>query len=330
MSSSKIVFPPRPEPHTVEIELTNHCNAKCVFCPHSRMERPKGYMQLRQFADMLEQLDSHRSQFWLNRAAGRQIFPKITFAGLGEPLLHEDAPKFVYEAARRGFQTELVTNGARLDRATALMLQDAGLNKLAISLHSLNPKAYQRIVGLPLSKVLGNVTAALEILYGGSVKLSLWRVLSPFGEDRTKVDETEFSNILQRFPEIVVLGPSEPWERDGQVPTTTHGFVNDFPEAGIRCSVQYFTMNVSWDGLCVMCCVDFHRRIVPLGNIFTDGIEATMNARQFLVENGKTPEICSSCRKWPDTQYQELFANEIDRNLSPEIRAEARANRAQP
>ncbi len=27
-------YPPSPEPHTVEIELTNHCSARCSFCPH--------------------------------------------------------------------------------------------------------------------------------------------------------------------------------------------------------------------------------------------------------------------------------------------------------
>lgn len=319
-----VALPPAPEPHTVEIELTNHCNAKCTFCPHGRMERPKGYMELGAFDSMLDELRAIRPHLWLNRAAGRDMFPKIVFAGLGEPLLHADAAQFVASCRRHGFTSELVTNGIRLEAGSVRALADAGLSKLAISLHSADARVYHEIVGVPLDKVLPRVDEALEAAQDTPLAVELWRVLPPPGMARTQSDEPVYADLRRRYPSLSIVGPSEPWERDGQVPASVHPEVNDFPLHNVRCSLLYFTLNVSWDGETVMCCIDYHRRTTPLGNVFTDPLQAVMDKRKALVDHGPTPALCMSCRKWPDTQYRDIYRDHLAAGVSSALRTEAR------
>ncbi|MDE5124075.1 MAG: hypothetical protein O4965_30205 [Trichodesmium sp. St19_bin1] len=42
-------YPSIPEPHTIEVEATNHCSARRSFCPHPRMKRSKGFLDIECF-----------------------------------------------------------------------------------------------------------------------------------------------------------------------------------------------------------------------------------------------------------------------------------------
>jgi len=232
--------------------------------------------------------------------------------------------RFVSACAERGFRSELVTNGARLNVATARNLATAGLNLLAVSLHSLDPAIYYNTVGIKLECALRGVEEAFAVLDGSSTAIAVWRVLPPPGASRSIHDAPRFDALKSRFRSLQILGPSEPWERDGQVPESSHGLVNDYPEVGIRCALLYFTMNVAWDGASVMCCVDFHRQTVPLGNIFRDGFDSALNRQRQLAKDGPVPPLCLSCRKWPDRQYDELFFTYIANCIDPTLQLAAR------
>ena len=293
--------PPRPEPYTVEVELTNHCNARCTFCPHSRMTREKGFMDGERFSRFLEELDAFRSTMWMNAMSGSSRFPRITFAGLGDPTLHPRLPEIVRTCTERGFETQLVTNGYKLSARLAAELVAARLGSCAISLHSLNPVVYKALMGLDLDRTLAHIEAALPVFRDSATAVELWRVCPPPGQPRdTATDEETFRAFRKRFPFATVLGPSEAWERDGQVPLSVWPVVRD--SAQVWCHKLYFTLNVAWDGTAVMCRVDFHRITQPLGNVFTDGLGAVQALREEAVRS--PPPICALCRRWPDSEYQ--------------------------
>lgn len=299
-------FPPSPEPHTIEVELTNRCNARCAFCPHPQMERAKGLMDLGRFTAFLDDLDTARAGWWLNRRAGALRFPRITFAGLGEPLLHPDAEAFVAACTARNFATLLVSNAIALDGERARGLAAAGLGTLAISLHTLDANVYRALVGPHLRKVLPRVEQALRALAGTATRVELWRVLPPPDMAQPQDDARAFAALLERHPNATMIGPSQPWERDGTVAGSVHGPANDYPEAGIPCALAYFTANLAWNGDGVLCCVDYHRRSVDLGNLFDEGIAAGL-ARRAAFLAAPAPPVCLACRKWPDRQYDALY-----------------------
>lgn len=310
-------FPPVPEPHTLEVEATNHCSAKCVFCPHPRMERPKGFMDVELFERFVADLNTLRQDLWLNKAAGRLVFPKIVFAGLGEPTLHPQILRLVEICAQHEFICRVVTNGAHLTPELVSGLIDAKLSSLAVSLHSLNSSIYTAIMGLKLSRTLPGIKNAFAMLNDSKVEVEVWRVMAPPGMQReTTEDQADFDRFMSEYPEIKILGPSEPWSRDDTVPNSALPHADDSARGPIWCNNLYFTTNIAWDGTVVMCCVDYHRITMPLGNIFTDGFAEVQRRREAVYKATSGPAICRNCHKWADQEYEMLYETFINPNLT--------------
>lgn len=311
-----LVYPPFPEPHTLEVEATNHCSARCLFCPNPRMTRPKGYLDADRFDDFLSEFSRHRDTLWLNRVSGLAKYPRVVFAGLGEPTLHARIVDLVRSCTTHGLRSQVVTNGAHLNKALLRGLIDAGLGNLAISLHTLNPGIYQSLMNLRLDVTLPRITLALRTLQGSSVAVELWRVLPPPGMERdSPADQEAFDAFVQPFPFVKVLGPSEPWDRDDTVPSSVWGVVNDDPSSSVWCHKLYLTHNIAWDGTAVMCCVDYHRITTPLGNVFEDTFEDIQRRRMEILRGSVKPRICHGCRRWADPEYADIFAQDIAPNL---------------
>jgi len=100
------------------VEVTNHCNSKCEYCPHPKMTRSKGFMSVETFKKVLK----------------KQELDFMELHGFGEPLMHPQIYDFVRMAHERGFKTQFSTNGLLLSREVMDKLVDSGLNTLWISI----------------------------------------------------------------------------------------------------------------------------------------------------------------------------------------------------
>jgi len=101
------------------LEPTNHCNARCSFCPwpteaHSRV---RGFMSMET----------------AQRAAEACTSKSISFAGLGEPLIHKRLDTIVKLFSDKGIKTQLNTNGHLLNQSWYDRLCDAGLTRLMVT-----------------------------------------------------------------------------------------------------------------------------------------------------------------------------------------------------
>lgn len=102
------------------IQLTRHCNQKCLFC--SNPERD--------------------ATISLSAASGMiDYFKKIGYAGViltgGEPTLHEKLPEIIRLVKKAGLQPRLITNGNKTSDAAFLhSLVKAGLKTINVSIHS--------------------------------------------------------------------------------------------------------------------------------------------------------------------------------------------------
>lgn len=310
-----MLYPPNPEPHTVEIEATNHCSARCNFCPHPVMTRSKGYLDPDAFVGFLVELARDREELWIYRASGGAL-PRIVFAGLGEPTLHPRLAEMVEASTRFGFRTQVVTNGAHLSDVLLDRLVAVGLDNLAISLHTLDPAVYYDIMKLPLAGVLPKIQAALARLAATPVDVELWRVLPPPGRPRESAEASQrFADLIGSHPEVRILGPSEPWSRDSTVSLSAWPVADDSARGGIWCHRLYFTYNVAWDGTVVMCCVDFHRATVELGNVFHESFAEIQRRRAGVFRGADKPPICRGCRRWEDEEYVQVYREFIAQNL---------------
>jgi len=133
----------------IRIALTPHCNLRCIYCHHEGELLPGGEIP----GDMVVSIA---------KAAAELGMRSVKFTG-GEPLLRKDLDLIIARIPQ-SLDISITTNGILLaEQAEALAR--AGLNRVNVSLDSLQPNRYCQITrGRPgdLEKVLSGVDASIE------------------------------------------------------------------------------------------------------------------------------------------------------------------------
>ena len=120
--------------HYLRISLTDHCNLRCVYCmPEDMVFRPNA--ELMQDDEIMK----------LVRLFGRLGFNKIRLTG-GEPTVRANVVDIVRSIAQTpGIRSlSMTTNGVLLKRL-ARPLAEAGLQRVNISLDTLDPNKFNRL-----------------------------------------------------------------------------------------------------------------------------------------------------------------------------------------
>ena len=116
---------------SLRITLTNRCNVNCIYCHHDGMVKSKDEMT----ADEL---------YTICKIAKRIGVRKIRLSG-GEPLLKNDIVEIVERIASLDFKDiSMTTNGILLEKY-AQKLKDAGLDRVNVSLDTLNRETFEFI-----------------------------------------------------------------------------------------------------------------------------------------------------------------------------------------
>ena len=116
---------------SLRITLTNRCNVNCLYCHHDGMVKSKDEMT----ADEL---------YTICKIAKKIGVRKIRLSG-GEPLLKNDIVEIVERIASLGFKDiSMTTNGILLEKY-AQKLKDAGLDRVNVSLDTLNRETFEFI-----------------------------------------------------------------------------------------------------------------------------------------------------------------------------------------
>ncbi len=131
----------------LRIALTSRCNLSCIYCHHEGEVRPGAEISDEMVAGVA-------------RAASDLGIRSLKFTG-GEPLLRHDLPGLISQMPSE-MNISLTTNGILLaDQAGELA--EAGLDRINVSLDSLEPQRYRAITGGregDLEKVLAGIDAA--------------------------------------------------------------------------------------------------------------------------------------------------------------------------
>jgi cyclic pyranopterin phosphate synthase len=138
-----------PPPKSVRVSVTDRCDFACTYCRPSRSE---GYAEGRLMTP------AWQTMFEGLRRAG---LARVRLTG-GEPLLHPEIVDIVARLSELGFEDlSLTTNASRLARL-ARRLKDAGLQRINISIDTLDEARFRAITrGGELAGVLEGIDAAL-------------------------------------------------------------------------------------------------------------------------------------------------------------------------
>jgi len=119
-----------------EFELTNHCNTRCLHCPHEKISRPKGRLEMSTFMTVTDKIRDYSN--------GSRY--SLSFSGMGEPLLHPSIFQFVRHVSHEA-RTSFASNGAALNEENVHRLIDAGLDQIYFSFNGDEPKLYEKMMG---------------------------------------------------------------------------------------------------------------------------------------------------------------------------------------
>jgi radical SAM protein with 4Fe4S-binding SPASM domain len=152
------------DPVCLYLETTNRCNLLCTTCPRTfEALEPPADMSWELFTSIVDQ------------------FPRIArvvLHGVGEPMMVRDLPRMIRYLKDRGTFVLFNTNGTLLTRKWGLMLIDAGLDELRVSLDAAEPKAFALVRGRDLFdsivRNLRNFTALQRELHADTPRVSLW------------------------------------------------------------------------------------------------------------------------------------------------------------
>jgi cyclic pyranopterin phosphate synthase len=147
---------------------------------------------------------------------------KIRITG-GEPLVRRDVEHLIAMlAALPGLQDlTLTTNGALLAKKAAA-LKDAGLNRVTVSLDSLDDSVFRSMndVDFPVARVLDGITAA-QAAGLGPVKVNMV-VQRGVNEDSIVPMAKHFHNTgcILRFIEFMDVGATNGWQLEDVIPAS--------------------------------------------------------------------------------------------------------------
>lgn len=133
----------------LHMELTNHCNFSCEFCPNSVMKRRRGMMS----SDMAQSI--------LDEIGRSPLVKLVLFHLMGEPSLHPNLPEIAEYAQLRNVEVCITTNGSRFHEGLLRALLEANVGKIILSLQTPDAKSFamRGAGGLSFEEYASRITA---------------------------------------------------------------------------------------------------------------------------------------------------------------------------
>ena len=183
---------------SLRITITNRCNENCLYCHHDGMVTSKDEMT----SDEL---------YTICKIAKKIGVRKIRLSG-GDPLIRKDIVEIVEKIASLDFKDiSLTTNGVLLDQY-AQDLKNAGLDRVNVSLDTLDKETYKKVTNLDyLDEAKAGILKAVEVgLY--PVKINMV-VMKDINVDEIK-DMFEFCKKNGIILQLIELIESENCDDD--------------------------------------------------------------------------------------------------------------------
>ena len=187
----------------LRISVTDRCNFRCQYCmPEEGMEwTPREDLLTFEEIERLAKLLVHRFGIESIRLTG------------GEPTVRANLKKLIEKLAKLDVDLSLTTNGATLP-LVAQDLYEAGLNRINISLDTLDPERFKSLTRRDnLKQVLQGIEAAKAVGFD-PVKINMV-VMKGINDDEVLdfISYGRENNVVIRFIEFMPLDADEIWEK---------------------------------------------------------------------------------------------------------------------
>src|SRR5262249_8510201 len=185
-------------PDIVQIESTNLCNAKCVFCPRDEMHRRQGVMAM----DLYKKIVDECATLGITH---------VRVHNYGEPFLDRQLVEKVRYAKERGIaEVGMISNGSLIAEELARGMIDAGLDAINISVDAAGKEVFEGTrLNLEYDTVIGNVRT-LARLRNESGRTHPKLILS-FVRQNNSADEEAFIREWSRVADKIHVTDLHNW-----------------------------------------------------------------------------------------------------------------------
>lgn len=200
--------------HDLRISVTDRCNFRCPYCMPAEI-----FHERYQFLSRKELLSFEEIVRLTSIIVECGAF-KIRITG-GEPLLRRDIAVLINQISEiPGVEDLTMTTNAFLLPQHAEQLRQAGLQRITVSLDSLDEAVFQAMngVGASVERVLCGIEAAEA---AGFAPIKINCVVQRGVNDHTLVDLARFCKergLIARFIEYMDVGTMNGWRLDDVVP----------------------------------------------------------------------------------------------------------------
>jgi MoaA/NifB/PqqE/SkfB family radical SAM enzyme len=266
-------------PPVIRIETTNACNARCVDCPHRRMQRPVVTMDDALFRRIIDQCADRPCR-------------SVHLHNFGEPLLDRRLPDRIRYAKEKGLRrVAIFSNGSLLTPDLAERLIDAGLDEIKISVDGATREEFEQIrPPLKFDAVINNIKQLVQLRDARKAPLKIGVACHSTSDKSGTIRAIE--SCVDKFH----FGKVHNWA-DSEIAST--------PRTGTRkpCARVWRTFTILADGTVALCCLDYEGKIA-LGNVGDAPLEEIWRGRSYariraLHRTARQHELslCGNCSK---------------------------------
>ncbi len=276
-------------PVEIALELTNHCNLKCIMCPVPDIKRKRGFMDEMVFRRIVEDI---------SKESGFLFLPQ----GFGEPLLHKKWSELIEFAYSRGIHPIVIlTNGMLLNETNITGLLNT-VSAIIVTIDGITAKTYESIrVKGRLKTVTENIERFLEIRSSNESPRLVLRII--------RMQETE--GEIEGFREFWVkkIGKGDIVQVSNRIDwagniTRSGGNEIQPKERRYPCRMLWKNLSVYHNGEISPCCYDAEGELI-IGSILSQELKEIWNGSPLKNLRGlhrtyqfeKIP-LCSKCRNW--------------------------------
>lgn len=242
----------------LQLEVTNACNHRCVFCPNMDSRRKKKMIDeglakrvMKECADFLK--EDKRICFHMN----------------GEPLLYKRLPELVKYSKELGYDYSFITtNGSMADEKILSELFEAGLDSIKFSINAGSREKYKEIHG---ADHYDNAINALKFSWNyRKAHKKEYKIFVSCVGIKDNYDELEQLNRTagQYCDEIVFYYPcayaGQKIEKAKELRCDMSGL--GIPSFEIKhtapCAVLWNSINITCEGYLSLCCSESDNRLI--------------------------------------------------------------------
>lgn len=283
-----------PFPFLVDLELTNCCNLKCLFCAQQAMERQKGFMTEEVFKKVIDECEQHNTP--------------VRFVRWGEPFLHKNVSSYINYVKKKNLPLHITTNGLVLTDGQIDAVIDNQVDSIIFSFQGVTKDEYQMMRNNNQYELLKSNILKMAEKRGD--KLKPYIHISTTITDDKEEDVKSFIDYWGNVVDSIGIGKTNlsfvPLEdiKDSEVATKIKKMQSRETLKKIQrpCNEIYQRLSISFDGTVTCCCSDYDDFLQvgdlnkqSLYSIWNDSNELKFFRSMIDKSKHKSLTLCKNC-----------------------------------